>query len=326
MNMELGPVIVDGSIDTSLIDLRSNVGTLSPQATSGGSPSGPNTVQESLFDQIAMAGGGGRCVWQVGFLDSLASSGVLAPRVITTVSAAAMMACLWATRRCDNALRYFDRILGANRRNAYWLNLFSRKPVFPQYGIYRSALIELLDGSLDALRAAPEIRIGVSRAPRWLGPRSAFLVGSAAYAFDTHIRGRLHPASAQQLGFRHEWVRAQDCASVADLAELILHSSCTPPLTPALKRAGTVVLDGGVVDNIPVAGLDEGPGRVLVLLSRPYRNLSRTFEIRLGGQRRFYVQPSRRTPVDSWDYTRPDLVRQTYDLGRHDGDEFLVAL
>jgi hypothetical protein len=245
--------------------------------------------------------------------------------VITAVSAASMMACLWVTRGTEKAFRFFDRALSANRKNAYWGNLVRSERVFPQYGIYRQALMELLEGELDRLREAPEIRIALSRAPAWLGTRSAFLLGSAAYAYDKHVRGRLHPLSARRLGFRHEWVRAQDCASVEQLADLILHSSCSPPFTPALKRDGIAVLDGGVVDNVPVDGLDRSSGRVLVLLTRPYPGRARTFEVTVEGQRRLYVQPSRPTPVSSWDYTRPDLVRSTYDLGRRDGEEFLAT-
>jgi hypothetical protein len=35
-----------------------------------------------------------------------------------------------------------------------------------------------------------------------------------------------------------------------------------------------------------------------------------------------FAQPSRPIPVAKWDYTRPDLLQETYDLGRRDGERF----
>jgi hypothetical protein len=43
-------------------------------------------------------------------------------------------------------------------------------------------------------------------------------------------------------------------------------------------------------------------------------------------QRRVYVQPSRKVPISSWDYTSPALMRPAYDLGRADGEQFLMRL
>jgi len=36
------------------------------------------------------------------------------------------------------------------------------------------------------------------------------------------------------------------------------------------------------------------------------------------------VQPSRRPPIEKWDYTSPALVQQTYDLGRRDAEVFIA--
>jgi len=45
-----------------------------------------------------------------------------------------------------------------------------------------------------------------------------------------------------------------------------------------------------------------------------------------GSQQRLYVQPSRKVPISSWDYTQPALMRPAYDLGRADGEAFLQHL
>ncbi|MNS96869.1 Patatin-like phospholipase [compost metagenome] len=132
----------------------------------------------------------------------------------------------------------------------------------------------------------------------------------------------LHPRLGRKLGFRPEFVRAQDCDSPEQLADLLLQSASTPPFTPVLRRGGRPVLDGGLVDNVPVDALDATPGNVLVLVTRLYPR-PRRFVLEQGGQRRLYLQPSQRVPISSWDYTRPDAMTHAYELGRRDGETFL---
>lgn len=205
-----------------------------------------------MFDQIVFAGGGNRCWWQAGFWDVAQPALGLRPRVITGISAGAATACMLYTRDAAWVMRYYEEALRHNRKNAYWGNLFGREPVFPHYRIYRQALLDIYGEPFAKLAAAPEIRIGVSHVPRWLGARSAVAAGLVAYNIEKYVRKTLHPTLGRTLGFRPEFVRAQACTQVEELADLILQSSCTPPFTPVLRRGGRPVLDGGMVDNVPV--------------------------------------------------------------------------
>jgi len=92
-----------------------------------------------------------------------------------------------------------------------------------------------------------------------------------------------------------------------------------------LRRNGRPVLDGGMVDNVPVAALDVSPGLVLVMVTRLYPR-ERTFVVPHGEQKRVYIQPSRKVPISSWDYTSPSQMQHAYDLGRADGEDFLERL
>ncbi|SEI49505.1 Patatin-like phospholipase [Paraburkholderia diazotrophica] len=135
----------------------------------------------------------------------------------------------------------------------------------------------------------------------------------------------MHPTLGQSLGFHPEFVRAQDCASVDELADLILQSSCTPPFTPVLRRNGRPVLDGGMVDNVPVSALDPTPGNVLVMVTRIYPR-PQMFVVPRGAQQRLYVQPSCKVPISSWDYTSSSQMQHAYNLGRIDGEHFLQRI
>ncbi|MFA0812764.1 patatin-like phospholipase family protein [Microbulbifer epialgicus] len=276
-----------------------------------------------MFDQVVFAGGGGRCTWQIGFWESVAGEVGLAPRAVTAVSAGGLMASLILMGRTEEAREHFRSAFTANNKNAYWSNLFKKESVFPQYGIYRNAMWELFRGGLDSLSTAAELRIAVTHPPRFLSGGLALGIGALAYYTDKHLLRSLHPKVALRLGYQQNFYRAQDCVSVEELAELILCSSCTPPFTPRLRLRGAAVLDGGVVDNIPVAGLDKAPGRVLILLSRRYPRYPDRFTRRQGEQLWTYVQPSLPPFISVWDYTNPELAQKTYELGCTDGREFL---
>ncbi|KWR89216.1 patatin-like phospholipase family protein [Cupriavidus sp. IDO] len=275
------------------------------------------------FDQIVFAGGGNRCWWQAGWWDTVAPELQLRPRVIAGISAGAATACMVYAHDSHQTMDYYREVLAGNRRNAYWGNLLRNERVFPHYGIYRTALLSIFsEGRLDHLQDAPEIRIGVAHIPRWSSPHLAVAAGLLAYNIDKHVLRTLHPRLGRKLGFRPEFVRAQDCRSPEQLADLLLQSASTPPFTPVLRREGRAVLDGGLVDNVPVDALDPTPGNVLVLVTRLYPR-PRRFVLHAGGQRRLYLQPSQRVPISSWDYTRPEAMTHAYELGRRDGETFL---
>jgi hypothetical protein len=268
---------------------------------------------------LVFAGGGNRCLWQAGFYLEAAPALGLQPRAVAAASAGAAIACALFAGRAQGALERFKQATGANRRNAYPHRLLRGEPVFPHYAMYRRALLDILDPEAMArLHAGPDIRVPITRAPRWLGAHAGFAVAGLAEVLD-HLAGPpVHPRMAPRLGFRAEYVRVRDCATPEDLAALILASSCTPPFTPALRFGGTHALDGGIADNVPVAALADAPGRTLVLLTRRFRRLP-------AHDGRIYVQPSAPIAVSGWDYTDPAGLQAAFDLGRRDGAAFVGA-
>ena len=275
-----------------------------------------------MFEQVVFAGGGHRCWWQAGFWDVVQPAIGLRPRVIAGVSAGAATACLLYANDSRTALDYYRRVLRDNPRNAYWGNMFRPGTrVFPHASIYRRALKELIGGERFGrlIRTAPEIRVQFARIPRWLGPRSAVMVGLVAYNLEKYGRKSLHPTFGRALGFTREVVRVQDCRDDEELVSLIIASSCTPPFTPIEYRDGRPTIDGGLVDNVPVDAVDADGGPTLVLTTRRYPQHGETF-VREG---RLYVQPSRKVPASSWDYTSPERYEQTWEQGLRDGERFL---
>lgn len=268
------------------------------------------------FDSVAMAGGGCRCFWLGGFWEEAAPRLGLSPSQYATVSASNVISCGTVAGVTRRALEVMKRETALNPRNAYPRNLLKGQPVFPQLRIYERMLREVFDAAaLERVRAGPEIRVLLARPPAPLPPLAGMAAGILAYQVDKQLRRQVHPTLPARVGFRPEVVDARTCRSPAELVTLILASSCTLPITTPFEWAGRVALDGGMVDNVPVRALREAPGQALVLLTRRYR----TLPVVAG---RVYVQPSQPVPVRNWDYTRPDLLQETWDLGRRDGEAF----
>jgi predicted acylesterase/phospholipase RssA len=269
------------------------------------------------FESVVFAGGGSRCFWHAGFWREVQGPLALAPRQIAAVSAAGAIACALNAGIGEEALRLFQAATRANPRNWYPRNILGKDPVFPHARMYRKAVLDLFDpGTLTRVHAGPDIRMLLGHMPPWLGPRTGFLAAAAAYNFDKRVRRVVHPTTPQAIGFRPEIVSVRACATPEALADLILASSCSPPMTPLLTWKGRYVLDGGVVDNVPVCALDDAPGETLVMLTRRYPALPS-----IPG--RTYVQPSMKIPVSAWDYTNADGLQFAYDLGRRDGEAFV---
>lgn len=284
----------------------------------------------SLFDSVVFAGGGHRCWWQLGWWQVVAEQIDLQPTQVAGVSAGAATACLLYASNAETGLAYYHRVLGPGARNFYPSRLFSSSArALPHEQIYRAALAELLGGSgFDRIMtSAPVIRIMFARPPRWLPPALAVGAGLAAYNIEKYCWQPLHPVFGVRLGFRPEVVTVQSCPDVQSLINLIIASSSTPPFTSVQTIGGRPVLDGGLIDNVPVGALvgpdstqvTNKPLRTLVLMTRCYKNYDSVFT----HDRRVYVQPSTPVPVSSWDYTNASAYQETFDQGRRDAQLFL---
>jgi hypothetical protein len=209
----------------------------------------------------------------------------------------------------------------ANRRNVYLRNLLTPRPVFPHAAIYRDAIVDTIDqAALERLRSGPDIRVLLARLPGWLGPRSGVLTGFATYQLERLLTNRVHPVFARRAGFRPEIVSVRECTTSEEVATLVLQSSCSPPFTPVYRRDSRAVLDGGIIDNVPIEAVERNTP-TLVLLTRRYPD---HLIPQVAG--RTYVQPSRPIPIRKWDYTDPEGVQATYDLGRRDGERFVDTM
>ncbi|MEB2346265.1 MAG: patatin-like phospholipase family protein [Deltaproteobacteria bacterium] len=277
-------------------------------------------MSHSPFDAAVFAGGGCRCFWQLGFWSTAASRLGIEPERVGAVSAGAAMACAALTGVFEDLVGEFTARIATNRGNFLPRNWLRGLPAFPHERIYRATILAITSASrLAELHRGPDVRVLLGRPPARTGRLGTLLLGFAGSYLEQFLGGGVHAVWGRRCGFRPELVSVRECASAEELAALLLHSSCTPPALPLYLRDGRPVLDGGIVDGVPVEAV-EPARRTLVLLTRRFAPARLP---RVPG--RVYVQPSAPIPIDTWDYASPALVHETFALGARDGLAFAAS-
>jgi predicted acylesterase/phospholipase RssA len=275
---------------------------------------------------ITFAGGGNRAFFQLGLMHRWAERLLPRTAAVAACSAGACVATLVLSGR-ETQTRAFWRARRAHlRRNFNLLEVLAGRSPIPHAPIYRDTLLCICaEGGLERIREAPfPVLVLTAVLPRALPASVSVLLGFGAYNVEKRLRKEMiHPSLGRRIGFRPYLVDARSCETPEELADLVLASSSSPPFTPVGTFRGKRLLDGGMIDNVPASAAEgvEAVRRNLVLLTRPYpRNV-------LGGHgERLYVAPSEPVPIERWDYTRPDLLDATIDMGEREAELHEPAL
>jgi predicted acylesterase/phospholipase RssA len=275
---------------------------------------------------ITFAGGGNRAFFQLGLMNRLAP--LLAPRLsaIAACSAGACVATMWLADRAVETHAYWIKRREGVTRNLDVRRVFGREPLAPHGAVYRDTLhFSFREGGFEKVVAQPfPIWILAARFPAMWPSSLAVAAGLGAYSLEKAMRREMiHPSWGKKLGFRPFIFDARDCRTPEELADLVLASSASPPFTPVGRFAGEALLDGGMVDNVPAFVAERDPAVKLnvVLLTRPYptRVLGRSGA-------RYYIAPSSPVPIERWDYTRPERLAATIDMGEREAQLHQPAL
>lgn len=271
-----------------------------------------------MFKNVIFAGGGSRCVWQLGFWHGGNAAGLGLDETVSYVastSAGCAMATAAILNRELEALDRFTILTAANPGNIHWRNLRpgSGRPLLPHMNMYRQVMEEFLQPNDLHLLKQKTLEYLIARRPRHLPGAIGPVVGFTVYGLEKRLTGRVHPRWSRRLGFEPIVASASHAESVQQLVDMVLAASCVPPVLPSPPYRGQQILDGGMIDNVPAFLADKRPGETLVLLSKRYR---RPLPYVPG---RTYVQPSSPIRMDKFDYANPDGLREAFELGIADG-------
>ena len=266
---------------------------------------------------LVLQGGGIRCAWQAGFVAALEGERPIRPYAISAVSASSAVACAIVCRRLEFAVNCFRAAIDGNKKNIYLTRVLRGERAFPHAEIYRKVLLQVFDkAALQKLYAGPDIQVLVTRPSTKLPRYPSLVIGLTLCACKAFRTRRRCVRFETQFGFSREFIAVKECATPAELADLILASSCTPPVTPWYSLHGRPVLDGGLCESVPLSGLPRKQGKTLVLLTSKSTTISRSPGI-------VYAEPSEDLRIASWDYTDARKIDYLYALGRKDGSTFL---
>jgi predicted acylesterase/phospholipase RssA len=269
------------------------------------------------FKYLVLQAGGTKCAWQAGFLAALDAEGSFRPEAISAVSASSAVACAMVCRRLEFAVDCFKAAMAMNRKNIYLSNLLKKRRVFPHAVIYREGLLRAFDQrAMETLCTGPDIKILVTRPSPKLPGYGGMTIGLSLCAFRRLVKHRWYRQVEERFGFCREFISVKQCATPSQLADLVLASSCTPPITPWYCLHGRPVLDGGLIEDIPLSGLPQRSGPTLVLLTTQRITIKTSPDV-------VYVEPSEKLRISSWDYTDPKQIDNVYELGKKDGWTFV---
>jgi len=274
------------------------------------------------FRNAIFAGGGSRCFWQLGFWEGAKESGLDLQRSVEFVgstSAGCAMATAAVLDRAHDALSLFQDFTERNPKNIHWWNLhpLRRGSLFPHARMYRAALDEFVGHDDLQVIKKSSVHFLMSGYPKWLRGAVGATAALSIYAIEkTFRRDPLHPRWPAKLGFTPLVGRASDCMTLRDYIDMVLAASCVPPVLPEGRFEDRKVLDGGLIENIPVRLASDQPGNTLVLTSRRYEHELPSSD------RITWVQPSKPIRIDKFDYANPQGLQETFDLGLQDGREF----
>jgi len=276
-----------------------------------------------MFDAIAFAGGGNRCYWQGGFYEAVSEKTALRAPLMTAVSAGSFALCYSLLGLGPTVRQLVIAACGPHLKNIDLQGWRKGTALYPVGPMYRDLLQNVFDeNALRTLQSTANIQIAVARLPRGIPPILGAFLGIGAYQIEKKLFHPVHPVFGRKLGIRQEFVRIANLKSATDLHDLIMASGGVPPFMPITKIGDRPALDGGLVDNVPVAPLEpieQAGGRTLVLLTRRYKNLPQV-------RGRTYIQPSAPIPISQFDITNAEGFRRAYELGLKDGKTFAATL
>ncbi len=287
---------------------------------------------------LALAGGGCKAFFALGVGQVLLRAG-LPVRRISGTSAGSAMAMALISGTAEEVVRYFCAITLRNRSNFYWSRLILGKRPWPHERMYRSAVAGYTD--FDRVRASKiELAVNALRVPPELYPperrlQRYRLVTRVIRAYRRELQlaaqGIYRPCMrplAEEEGLEETVFSKDHLTTPRHVEDVVLAASSVPPLVRFQKLDdGNYYLDGGITNNLPISLLPRED--LIVGVYYDDAHMTRHFYERTGddaGRDIVYICPERDLPIDVWDYSNAQGVRETFEMGKRAGERALKKI
>ncbi len=269
------------------------------------------------YEQLVFSGGGIRCFWHGGWIETVTAARALQPARIIGVSGGALSGAAWLAGREQVLFDVMSEAFSDEPQNITWHDLEGDEGLTPHQRVYRSVVEKVLDEAAQAgISEGPAFQIFLGRPPEGALSDLAALLGGSAYELEKRLFARGTSDWSVKFGLSGERIDARAAAAEGRLADLVTAAATIPPVFSILDWDGAPVIDGGMVDQTPFPEPDRG--RTLVLLTRSYSDLPYAPD-------RDFVEPSEPVLDQKIDFTDPAKLKEAWRLGQQDGAAWLAA-
>ncbi len=274
---------------------------------------------------VALSGGGCKAFYGLGLFSRLMELG-LKVSVWGGASAGASMALTLALGRVTEVMQVFTALTSINEKNLYLSKLIQGKTPFPHENMYRTTIRKSMDWQ-KFQSEVDDLIIPVSKVPQGLFNNiqnnvKVFYELTKAYRLDLELREKgevekILIETATRLGLTEHIFRKKDIRDAQHLEDIILASSSVPPLVKFQVVDGQKYLDGGIFNNMPIRQMENVDYRLGVVYEE---NDLYNYQDCLKDSRSYIFFPLRKVDIAIWEYSRPDLIEETFEHGRKDAE------
>ncbi|EMO46686.1 patatin-like phospholipase family protein [Leptospira santarosai] len=273
---------------------------------------------------FAIAGGGCKAFYGLGFGHEMKSWGLKFREVSGVSAGAAMVLCLICGNE-EACVSFFENIVRKNSANFYFGRFFKGERMFPHEEIYRKTIRFGMDFQ-KIVGSGTKVFIHTLRAiPKEDSLRNKFrlarLIAETAKAFLEEERDRRRGLITERMqrilrkwNMKEVLFTEKDFDDEKTVEQIILNSSSVPPVVSVQCHGKEYYFDGGLTNNLLLEVFPPDK-KTIGVYYEPTTIVGKDPKL----LERCYLQtPSEPLPITSFDYTDPNGVRKAYELGKRD--------
>jgi predicted acylesterase/phospholipase RssA len=283
---------------------------------------------------LAIAGGGCKAFFALGVAESFRREGFKFSAISAT-SAGTAMGIAVINQKADEAVDYFCQLTARNPSNFNLKRLLSGENPFPHEQMYRETIAKIIDIKTFkrnqvslAFNALSMPYYDSLEEKKWR--RKLFFQLFSAYRKEIRDAnsGRFYPYMydvARKFALKEVIFTEEDFFDARKIEDIVLATSSAPPVVMTQQRDSVLYLDGGIIDNLPVRLLPDLDLTIAIYYQPSTRRILE-YHNRQQSRNILWIHPDGKLPVTVWDYTNPDGVRKTYELGLEAGENHIRLL
>lgn len=276
---------------------------------------------------VLLPSGGMRCFYQLGVLEAL--RGRIRPQLFAGVSGGALASVTYLAHASEALIEAARRVAREGRARWQPRRLLEARSPLVHGEVLEAELRRVLTRErLEAVAASGvALHIMAAALP---GRRPYPLVGAPvmmAHALEIGPLRKLwfHPRVGEAMGFRPHWFEVAADTAPDELVEMLLATSCFPPLTRPIRHGTTRLFDGAFASSMPAIerfhGRHDTVDELWVIHTR--RDQRGMFADRAGVR---HISPSAPLRVGIWDYGNEAGMVRAWEIGWRDGQELAQEL